>query len=139
MPTDVNKEARIKPHATRLEVECGDSVSKLINLQYPVKKTFEWSNATCKDTVFSIEVGTLVLTKTYKGSLGFPNFLRDFGQGEKRFTPSDFPDHERDLKNMGISYIQINYVFDGHHALINALNKRAAIPSVPRKMTQCWE
>ena len=38
MPTDVNKEARVKPHATRLEVECGDDISKLVNLNYPVRK-----------------------------------------------------------------------------------------------------
>ncbi len=139
MPTDVNKEARTKPHATRLEVECGDDILKLVNLNYPVKKTFDWSYGTCKDTVFAIEIGTLVLTKRYTGSLGFANFLRDFGQGEKRLTPSDFPDHRRDLERMGITYIQINYVFDGYRALINALNKRATIPSVPGTMAQCWE
>ena len=139
MPTDVNTEARIKPHATRLEVECGDEVSTLINLNYPVKKTFEWSYASCKDTVFSIEIGTLVLTRRYKGSLGFPNFLRDFGRGEKRLTPRDFPDHQQDLRNMGISQIEINYVFSGHRPLIDALNKRASIPSAPRTMAQCWE
>ena len=139
MPTDVNKEARTKPHATRLEVECGDDISKLVNLNYPVKKTFEWSYGTCKDTVFEIEIGTLVLTKRYTGSLGFANFLRDFGQGEKRLTPSDFPNHQRDLEKMGITFIQINYVFDGHRAIIDALNKRAAIPSAPRTMAQCWE
>lgn len=138
-PTDVNREASKKAKLTRLEVECGDSILELVNMNFPVKKTFDWSYDTCKDTVFSIEIGTLVLPVVYKGSLGFADFLQDFGQGEKRFTPSDFPKYRRDLENMGITYIQVNYTFDGHRALIDALNKRAAIPSVPRKMAQCWD
>ena len=138
-PTGVNKRASYKPYETLLEVECSDNISKLVNRNFSVKETFEWSHGACKDTVLSIKIHTLVLTRRYKGDFGFPKFLQDFGNGKKRLTPSDFPDHRQDLEDIGVTYIDIDYVFSGHQALMNAYNKRAPTPSIPRTIAQCWE
>jgi type VI secretion system protein ImpL len=139
MPTDVNQDASIRPHATNLEVTCGGQVSSLINLNYPVRKTFTWSPATCGETTFSIDVGRLVLTRKYTGNLGFARFLADFNQGEKRFYPNDFPEQRRSLERMNIKYIQINYKFSGHWPVVDYYHKSTAVPDVPRTIVTCWD
>ncbi len=45
LPTDANAEARIKPQTTRLELQCNGSSQSLVNNNYPVGKTFSWSQA----------------------------------------------------------------------------------------------
>jgi type VI secretion system protein ImpL len=135
-PTDANKDAAIKPHATSLEVQCGDEKNKLLNLHYPVRKTFQWSPKDCGDVVFKIEIGNLELTKIYEGYQGFPKFLRDFGNGQKTFRPKDFPDSEAALKRMGIKYITPRYKFSGHQKVIQLL--RASPGRVPQEIAACW-
>lgn len=139
LPTDVNKGARIRPHATNLEVECDGKPIRLINLNYPVRRTFAWSPATCGDVIFSIEVGRLVLTKKYTGSLGFARFLSEFNQGKRRWYPKDFPEHREELERLKIKYILVNYQFTGHWPIVEYYRKSKAIPSVPRKIAQCWD
>jgi type VI secretion system protein ImpL len=135
-PTGANKNAAIKPHATSLEVQCGDQRNKLLNLHYPVRKTFIWSPKTCGDVVFKIEIGNLVLTKNYDGYLGFANFLKDFQNGQHTFRPGDFPDSEAALKRMGIRYITPRYKFSGHREVLKML--QATPGRTPREITTCW-
>ncbi|MFH0730425.1 MAG: type VI secretion protein IcmF/TssM N-terminal domain-containing protein [Pseudomonadota bacterium] len=157
MPTDVNPEASTKPRATRLELQCTDKFIQLINLNYPVRKVFEWSSQTCNDVEFTIEIGALVLTKKYNGNMGFPMFLNDFGNGTRRWYPKDFPEYEAALKKENIQYIQINYQIEGYEPIITYYKKalmaqKAAkgpkpaptpkapdIPKVPRNAALCWD
>jgi type VI secretion system protein ImpL len=139
LPTDVNQDALIRPHATNLDVTCGGTVSHLINLNYPVRKQFTWSPGTCGDTTFSIEVGRLTLTRKYTGSMGFAKFLADFSRGEKRFYPKAFPEQEGSLKRMHIKYIQINYHFSGQAPVVDYYRKSTAVPAVPREIASCWD
>jgi type VI secretion system protein ImpL len=135
-PTTANKDAAIKPHATSLELQCGDKRNKLLNLHYPVKKTFRWSPQACGDTVFKIEIGNLVLTKTYEGYQGFAKFLKDFETGQRRFRPADFPNSSAALRRMGIKHITPRYQFSGHRKVIQLL--RASPGRVPQEITSCW-
>ncbi|MBC2713129.1 MAG: type VI secretion system protein ImpL [Desulfosarcina sp.] len=135
-PTDANKDAAIKPHSTTLELQCGDEKNKLLNLHYPVKKTFRWSPQNCGDVVFKIEIGNLVLTRVYGGYQGFAKFLRDFQTGQRTFRPDDFPDSALALKRMGIKYITPRYQFSGHQKVIKLL--RASPGRVPQEITSCW-
>jgi type VI secretion system protein ImpL len=135
-PTDANKDAAIKPHATSLELQCGDEKNKLLNLHYPVKKTFRWSPQNCGDVVFKIEIGNLVLTRVYGGYQGFAKFLKDFQTGQRTFRPSDFPDSASALKRMGIKYITPRYQFSGHQKVVQLL--RASPGRVPQEITSCW-
>ncbi len=154
MPTDVNPEAAARPYATHLELQCADKSTQLNNLNYPVRKIFDWSSRTCGDVVFTIEIGAMVLTKKYVGILGFPTFLSDFGNGEKRWYPKDFPENEAALKHERIRYIQVNYQIEGGAPIV-AFYKKALmaqkaekelppakapdIPKVPRNAALCWD
>ena len=136
MPTDVNPEANTRPHATHLELQCTDKSTQLTNLNYPVRKVFDWSSQTCNDVVFTIEIGTMVLTKKYSGEMGFPLFLSDFGSGTRRLYPKDFPENEAALKRENIQYIQVNYQIEGHEPVIafyrKALRAQKAAAKVPK-------
>jgi type VI secretion system protein ImpL len=138
LPTDANREARIKPHGTRLELQCaGSSPQSLINLHYPISKTFQWSAEDCSTVLFQIEVSDLVLTKKYEGPQAFPNFLQDFGSGSRTFFPREFPSEKDTLERLGIRYIKVTYQFSGDHGEIKHYG---ALPrQIPRTIAACWE
>jgi type VI secretion system protein ImpL len=136
-PTDANKDAAIKPHATSLELQCGDEKNRLLNLHYPVRKTFRWSPQNCGDVIFKIEIGNLNLTKVYAGYQGFAKFLDDFKTGQRTFRPDDFPGQAAALKRMGITYITPRYQFSGHQKVVELL--RASPGRVPQEIASCWE
>ena len=137
LPTDINPEAQIRPHATSLELQCADKAQKLINLNYPVKKTFNWSPETCRDVIFQIEVGNLVLTKKYTGYRAFAKFLKDFIDGQRTFYPKEFPRHKAALKRLGIRYIKVNYQFNGNRPVIALLT--SAPGKAPGNIVKCWD
>jgi len=137
LPTDINPEAQIRPHATSLELQCADKAQKLINLNYPVRKTFNWSPETCRDVIFQIEVGNLVLTKKYTGYRAFAKFLKDFIDGQRTFYPKEFPMHKTALKRLGIRYIKVNYQFNGNRPIIALLT--SAPGRAPRNIVKCWD
>jgi type VI secretion system protein ImpL len=136
LPTSANKEARIQPHATRLELECVGKTQNLVNRNYPIRKTFNWAPQTCGDVLFAIEVGNLVLTRKYKGFRAFAKFLQDFSKGRRTFYPGDFPDQAGALKRLGIKQIVVQYEISGSGPAIAALH--AATGRVPREITKCW-
>ena len=112
-PTSVNRGATIMPHAVNLEMVCGDRSTTLINLNYPVQKTFDWQPESCDEVRIQIEVGSLLLQKKYEGKLAFPLFVKDFQAGNHLFTPADFPDQAKALKRMRIKTITVNYRLKG--------------------------
>jgi type VI secretion system protein ImpL len=136
LPTSANPEARIQPHATRLELQCAGKTQSLINRNYPIRKTFNWSPQNCGDVLFEIEVGNLILTRKYKGFRAFAKFLKDFSKGQRTFYPGDFPDQAGALKRLGIKHIKVQYELSGHRSAIGVL--RAATGKVPHNIAQCW-
>jgi len=138
LPTDANSDAQKKPQRTRLEVQCGGAVQTIINENYPVRGTFNWSPETCGDVLFQIEVGDLVLTKKYAGNLGFAEFLQDFRGGQRTFYPSEFPAEKAGLEALGIKSIRVNYQFSGDHQ--SAIGQIRSLPGqAPRNIVRCWE
>lgn len=136
LPTDANIEASLKPHATRLELQCGGNSQVLVNNNYPVSKTFYWSPDSCSDVVLQLEVGDLVLAKHYMGQDGFPNFLKDMRGGRRIFSVNEFPGERQALKRMGIKQITVNYRFIGSGPV---LKQTATISGqAPRSIAQCW-
>jgi len=136
LPTDANAEARVRPHATRLELQCGGSSQTLANQNYPAGKTFNWSPDNCGDVLFQIEVGDLVLTRRYLGPQSFPEFLQSFPGGQRVFHPADFPGEKPALERMGIRYIKVNYQFIGSGPVVRQLT--SACGQVPRNIARCW-
>jgi type VI secretion system protein ImpL len=137
LPTDANPDARIKPHGTRLELQCASGIQNLVNQNYPVNKTFMWTPDTCGDVLFQIEVGDVVLTKKYIGPRAFPDFLQDFKGGRRTFSPGDFPAERAGLERLGIKYIRVNYQFSGDSPVMGQV---ASLPGqAPRAIAQCWK
>lgn len=136
-PTGANKEARVPPHETILELDCASESLQLVNQNFPVSKSFDWSPQTCGDVVLTIKVGNLVLTKKYTGYQAFPKFIRDFEKGQHTFKAKAFPDEEPALKRMGIKYITVKYQFKGHRPVLKLL--RSVPGRIPRSIATCWD
>ncbi len=136
-PTDTNREAKIQPHATVLELQCADSKVRLENLNYPVAKDFNWSPDNCGDVLFQISVGNLVLSKSYTGRNAFAQFLSDFKSGQRTFRRQEFPNDEPALRRMGIDFIKVKYQFQGNNEVLALIQNSPGAP--PRKITPCWE
>jgi type VI secretion system protein ImpL len=139
LPTDANPEARIKPHATRLELQCSTGVQNLVNQNYPTSKTFMWVPDGCGDVLFQIEVGDVVLMKKYSGPRAFPDFLQDFRGGKRMFSPNEFPAEKAALDRMGIRYIRVNYQFTGDGAVMGQVASTSFTGQAPRNIAQCWK
>jgi len=136
LPTDTNADARVKPHATRLEIQCNGSSQSLVNNNYPVGKTFSWSPDACGDVLFQIEVGDLVLTRHYIGQQGFPDFLKDLKGGRRTFAAREFPGEKNALERMGVKSITVNYQLIGSGAI---LQQTATLSGqAPRSIARCW-
>lgn len=134
LPTDANHEAHTKPHATRLELQCGASSQTLANLNYPVGRTFTWSPDSCGDVTFQIEVGDQVLTKRYGGPRAFAEFLRSFPGGQRIFHPREFPGERPALERMGITYLKVNYQFTGSGPVIRQASSVGGL--IPRTIVK---
>jgi type VI secretion system protein ImpL len=145
LPTDTNKDAQVRPHATNLEIKCTDKSLRLDNLNYPVSKTFDWSPQNCGDVIFKIKVGNLILTRNYTGDLAFPRFLKDFSKGHRVFFPSEFPKEQAALRRMGIKYIKVKYELTGHRPVLGLLTSGkptkvvSRAPRVPEDIVRCWD
>ena len=136
LPTDSNPEAQTRPEATRLELQCQAGPQSLVNRNYPISKTFNWSSGTCGDVVLQIDVGKITLTKKYAGEQGFAEFLDDFPAGSRAFHPSDFPKESEALVRLGINVITVNYQFSGDKPV---REKVRALPGAPpRSIATCW-
>ena len=136
-PTGANKNARVIPHATSLELQCATETPRLVNLNYPLSKTFNWSPQTCGDVIFKIEVGNLVLTKKYTGYQAFPEFIKDFERGQRVFSQREFPDEASALERMGIKNITVKYQFQGHQPVLELL--RSDPGDIPQDIARCWD
>ncbi len=108
-PTSTNKDAKMVPHAVSLELTCGADVERLVNLQYPVRKKFVWKPEECAGLSLKIEVGSLVLEKRYEGKYCFARFVSDYKEGAVVYTPSDFPDKDKQLKRLNIRTITVKF------------------------------
>ncbi len=136
-PTGANPEALVPPHETILELDCATESLQLVNQNFPVSQTFNWSPQTCGDVVLTIKVGNLVLTKRYTGYQAFAKFIKDFEKGQYTFVPKAFPDEEAALKRMGIKFITVKYQFKGHGPVLRLL--RSVPGRIPRSITTCWD
>jgi type VI secretion system protein ImpL len=137
LPTDANSDARLKPHATHLELQCGSLIQILDNYHFPVSNNFIWSPQSCSDVIFKIEIGDIVLTRHYRGPQAFVDFLEDFQRGYRTFKPWEFPRERKALEDMGIKYIKANYKFRGARAVLKKFRSRPE--RIVRRITECWE
>ena len=138
LPTDANAEARVKPHGTKLELQCAGQTQALVNHNFPVGKTFYWAPDTCGDVIFQIEAGDLILTKRYAGPQAFPDFLKEFAGGSRTFPAREFPGEKEALARMGITAIKVNYQFIGSGAVVKQGGAMAGA-TAPRQIARSWQ
>jgi len=137
LPTAANPQARLQPQSTRLEMQCGGSAQSLVNFNYPVSKSFQWSPDTCGDVLLQIEVGDVILKKKYTGYQAFPEFLKDFKGGIRTFFAKEFPEEKAALDRLAIRFIRLKYEFSGDQPV---LGKFVALPrEAPRNAAKCWD
>jgi type VI secretion system protein ImpL len=121
LPTDVNKDAKVIPHSTTLEMVCKNETTRLVNLNYPVHKEFNWAPQSCEEVNLQIEVGSLILRRQFKGKFAFLLFLQEFKSGSHSFKASDFPEEQNLLARMDIQSIIVSYKFDGIKPLVKIM------------------
>ncbi len=141
-PTDTGfrpsfKGPRLGVDTTTIEMQCADKNRTLVNYNYPVKKTFIWEPNNCSDVTFTINVGKLMLTRTYSGFYGFPKFLSEFSKGQHIFYPGEFPESESALRRMGIRYIKVKYQFGGYGPVLRLYRNTPG--KAPGNIAECWE
>lgn len=132
LPTDTNSGAKLKPHLTRLVLQCGSETQELLNFNQGVNANFKWNPEECQKVLLEIHVGDISLKRHYKGRDAFPRFLNDFQKGAKILKSKDFPAKTGFLKDYGISSITVRYQFQGHEPLIRSLRK--TFRHVPEKI-----
>ena len=152
-PTGVNVGARAKPFSTSLSVQCSKGETLLNNLNSAANSVINWSPADCGDTTLEVKIDNLVLTKRYPGQMGLVNFVKEFKDGSRVFTPDDFPEYKDKLENLNVKSIAVNYVFEGKDALlamgdifkgtgqlspVDRRNLRRLQTKVPEFVGQCW-
>lgn len=141
-PTSVNREAKILPHATTLELICESGTTRLINYNYPKQKKFFWEPEYCQQVNLHIDIGRLVLTKKYEDKLSFAQFAKEFQNGYHHFTPKDFPEKKSQMARMQLKNIKVQFQIEEGQALVDLLDqakKRATLPEVPHNITTCWD
>jgi type VI secretion system protein ImpL len=132
LPTDVNVEASVKPHETRLTVYCLNGDQGLLNQNYPVSRLFVWSPRDCGNVEIVIKIGKLKLTKLYTGYRAFIRFLDDFHTGKKVFDIGDFPGQRRALEAYSVHAITVSYDISGHERIARLQSRSPGL--VPDKI-----
>src|SRR5690606_745763 len=89
-PASLNLDAKGAISKSTLVVSCPDGAHVLHNYNYPISRRFAWNTA-CTGVTLELEVSSLTLKKTWQGTNAFPDFLREFGGGERVFGVEDFP------------------------------------------------
>jgi type VI secretion system protein ImpL len=136
-PTDVNAEARIKPHMTRLVLEGAEGGTTLENKQYPIEKKFTWLPASDSAVLLQILFENMTLTVRYDGYCAFGQFLREFSSGHRIFPVQTFPDQLTELNRIGVTQIEVIYKLQESQIqpVVRLLSATPGQP--PRRIVSC--
>ena len=131
-PTLVNLDAKVRPDATELSMQCQDRKPTLLNRNYPHEARFQY-DADCGPTELSIRFPSLTLERRYRD---FTEFLQEFQYGERVFTPADFPEASERIAAAGIRTITVRILPDN----VAGLLRRAGtdMPPLPDRITYTW-
>ncbi|MFA9460262.1 type VI secretion protein IcmF/TssM N-terminal domain-containing protein [Thiohalorhabdus sp. Cl-TMA] len=135
LPTDANSGAAYPPGKTVTELQCPTATQRLVNYNFPAEKTFKWS-PDCGDALIAMQINGLRVEHRFEGPKGFLELLKTFRSGAHRFTPADFPEHRKELRDMGVKYLQVRFRMDGHKAALASQDKATLTP--PTNIVGCW-
>lgn len=154
-PLNVNPGAKVKPYAAILTLQCTSGETVINNYNIAATDTLTWSPETCGDVSLQIKVDNITLSRRYPGPLGLVEFIKEFQDGERRFTPQDFPSVKSRLDSLGIQYISVRYDLSGQEGVLQLADNvselsNTAVPAgmlpalarkrvhVPQRIGQCW-
>ncbi len=137
LPTDANPDAIKKPHETRLTLQCATGNQELVNHNFPIKKTMQWTPQGCTDVTIEVYVGEAILKRIYSGHRGFLRFLSEFNSGRLVFRTSDFPEQAGILSGYKIRNVTVAYTFSGHDGAMRLAGADAS--AVPERIVSIGE
>jgi type VI secretion system protein ImpL len=154
-PIGVNTSAKVKPYAAILSIQCANEEIVLNNFNVQANDTVTWSPDLCGDVSLQIKIESLSLTRRYPGALGLARFIEEFQDGERIFTPEDFPAMREKLEGQDVRSINVRYDFVGQEALLKLASDyshlvEVSMPTVtagasarrqlniPERVGQCW-
>lgn len=154
-PIGVNASATAKPYAAILSIQCANEEIVLNNFNVQANDTVTWSPDLCGDVALQIKIENLSLTRRYPGALGLARFIEEFQDGERIFTPEDFPTLQEKLEAQAVRSINVRYDFVGQEALLKLATDYShlagiSMPTVtagtvarrqlniPERVGQCW-
>ena len=154
-PIVVNASATVKPYAAILSIQCANEEIVLNNFNVQANDTVTWSPDLCGDVALQIKIENLSLIRRYPGALGLARFIEEFQDGERIFTPEDFPALQEKLEAQDVRSINVRYDFVGQQALLKLATDyshlaEVSMPTVtagtsarrqlniPERVGQCW-
>jgi type VI secretion system protein ImpL len=154
-PIGVNTSANVKPYAAILSIQCANEEIVLNNFNVQANDTVTWSPDLCGDVSLQIKIESLSLIRRYPGALGLARFIEEFQDGERIFTPEDFPALREKLEGQDVRSINVRYDFVGQEALLKLASDyshlaEVSMPTVtagasarrqlniPERVGQCW-
>lgn len=135
-PTNTNIDSLYHVSETTLSLACAAGPLKLVNRNFPDSQTFIWDES-CGDTRLQIKIGRLELEIEYPGTKGFLDFIHDFRRGYHRYKPQDFPDYTKQLREYGVSFIELQYDMRGHLEILKMLDTKPM--DAPKSAASCWQ
>lgn len=134
-PSSLNVDARTAIRSSTVTVTCPEATYDLHNYNYPVSRRFPWTTA-CTGVTLEISLSSLTLQKSWTGPTSFAEFIREFGGGPKAYTANDFPQFTRQLRELGINEILMQFEIDGAGQVLQSV---VATPlNVPQHAAACW-
>ncbi|NLC36631.1 MAG: LysM peptidoglycan-binding domain-containing protein [Alcaligenaceae bacterium] len=153
-PIGVNPGARARPYAANLSIQCSNEQITLDNFNMAVTSSFDWSPDQCGDVTLQIHIEDLTLTRRYPGPMGLARFVEEFTDGQRIFTPDDFPQARDELDALNVTALHVRYDLVGQEKLLEIAShleylaetrtaSLSAPPSrlnlqVPDRVGQCW-
>lgn len=153
-PIGVNPGAQAQPYAVHLSIQCANEQVTLDNFNMAVTNSFDWSPDQCGDVTLQILIEDLTLTRRYPGPMGLARFVEEFVDGQRIFTPEDFPQAREELEALNVNTLHVRYDLVGQEKLLEMAHHleylaETSMPSaqatparrnvnVPERVGQCW-
>lgn len=153
-PIGVNSGAKARPYAANLTLQCTKETVELSNMNMQASKTFVWSPEQCGEVNLQIKLDRMTLNRRYPGALGLANFLGEFRDGTRIFSPADFPAAAARLESLGVREIALRYDMVGldqvltlarDHTFLMEQSSPLSSPAISRLLIQvparagrCW-
>lgn len=132
-PTLVNIEARERPDATTVTLQCTGKSTQLVNRNYPQNQTFDYVVEECGEAVLKVDFPSVHLQRQYAN---FADMLEEFQYGERKFGREDFPESADRLAAILVNDITVRLLPDNVTDVLSRKNN--SMPALQDRITYAW-